>query len=130
MADASHYPDSIGEIKPEQLSVGLTAQQAKLLAFIQECFDTCGMAPSFEEMKEALGLNSKSGIHRLILALERRGHIARGRGQARALSVTTKTDTITTRRALEVVLSRCRLNTEAEASLKYLLAAECSRCVV
>lgn len=127
MAANSPYPDSIREIKPEQFAHGLTMQQAKLLGYIRECFDICGMAPSFEEMKEAMGLASKSGIHRLITALEQRGHIERIPASARAMRLRTANDTVTTRRALEIILSRCKLNPEAELSLKYLLAGECQR---
>lgn len=127
MANNSVYRDSMREIKPEQFAISLTAQQARLLAFIRECFDTCGMAPSFDEMREALGLSSKSGVHRLVVALEARGHIKRLRHSARAIHLCTENDTVSTRRALEIVLSRCKLNTEAELSLKYLLAGECQR---
>src|SRR3546814_13406974 len=55
----------------------LTAKQHELLHFIQQRLDTSGISPSFEEMKEALGLKSKSGIHRLISALEERGFLRR-----------------------------------------------------
>ncbi len=54
----------------------LTAKQHELLHFIQERLDASGISPSFEEMKEALGLKSKSGIHRLISALEERGFLS------------------------------------------------------
>lgn len=65
----------------------LTAKQHELLHFIQERLDTIGISPSFEEMKEALGLKSKSGIHRLISALEERGFLRRLPNRARALEV-------------------------------------------
>ncbi len=65
----------------------LTAKQHELLHFIQERLDTSGISPSFEEMKEALGLKSKSGIHRLISALEERGFLRRLPNRARALEV-------------------------------------------
>src|SRR3546814_9003445 len=55
----------------------LTAKQHELLHFIQQRLDASGISPSFEEMKEALGLKSKSGIHRLISALEERGFLRR-----------------------------------------------------
>lgn len=65
----------------------LTAKQHELLHFIQERLDANGISPSFEEMKEALGLKSKSGIHRLISALEERGFLRRLPNRARALEV-------------------------------------------
>lgn len=65
----------------------LTAKQHELLHFIQQKLDAGGISPSFEEMKEALGLKSKSGIHRLISALEERGFLRRLPNRARALEV-------------------------------------------
>ncbi len=65
----------------------LTAKQHELLHFIQQKLDASGISPSFEEMKEALGLKSKSGIHRLIRALEERGFLRRLPNRARALEV-------------------------------------------
>lgn len=65
----------------------LTAKQHELLRFIQLRLDEGGISPSFEEMKEALGLKSKSGIHRLINALEERGFLRRLPNRARALEV-------------------------------------------
>lgn len=66
----------------------LTAKQHELLIFIQHRLDANGISPSFEEMKDALGLKSKSGIHRLISALEERGFLRRLPNRARALEVT------------------------------------------
>ncbi|MEE4539286.1 MAG: transcriptional repressor LexA [Erythrobacter sp.] len=65
----------------------LTAKQHELIRFIQERLDTTGISPSFEEMKDALDLKSKSGVHRLISALEERGFIRRLPNRARALEV-------------------------------------------
>jgi repressor LexA len=65
----------------------LTPKQQELLSFIQNRLDEGGVSPSFEEMKEALDLRSKSGIHRLINALEERGFIRRLPNRARALEV-------------------------------------------
>lgn len=65
----------------------LTAKQHELLHFIQQRLDASGISPSFEEMKEALGLKSKSGIHRLISALEERGFLRRLPNRARALEI-------------------------------------------
>ena len=65
----------------------LTRKQHELLLFIRERLDQSGVSPSFEEMKEALELKSKSGVHRLISALEERGFIRRLANRARALEV-------------------------------------------
>lgn len=65
----------------------LTRKQKDLLLFIHERMSTGDIAPSFEEMKEALGLKSKSGIHRLIGALVERGYLERLPNRARALQV-------------------------------------------
>jgi repressor LexA len=65
----------------------LTKKQYDLLLFINERMNTTGVPPSFEEMKDALDLKSKSGIHRLITALEERGFIRRLPNRARALEV-------------------------------------------
>jgi repressor LexA len=65
----------------------LTKKQSELLRFINERLKETGVPPSFDEMKEALDLRSKSGIHRLIIALEERGFIRRLPNRARALEV-------------------------------------------
>lgn len=65
----------------------LTAKQHELIRFIQHRLEETGVSPSFEEMKEALDLKSKSGVHRLISALEERGFIRRLPNRARALEV-------------------------------------------
>ena len=65
----------------------LTRKQYELLVFINRRLSDGGVSPSFEEMKEALGLKSKSGIHRLISGLEERGFIRRLPHRARALEV-------------------------------------------
>jgi len=65
----------------------LTNKQFELLNFIHHRLEDKGVSPSFEEMKEALDLKSKSGIHRLINALEERGFIRRLPNRARALEV-------------------------------------------
>ena len=65
----------------------LTSKQKELLLFINERIKETGVSPSFDEMKEALNLASKSGIHRLITALEERGFIRRLAHRARALEV-------------------------------------------
>ncbi len=65
----------------------LTRKQHELLMFIHERIRESGVSPSFDEMKDALGLKSKSGIHRLITALEERGFIKRLAHRARALEI-------------------------------------------
>ena len=65
----------------------LTRKQHELLLFIDRHLRETGFSPSFEEMKAALDLKSKSGIHRLISALEERGFLARRHHRARALEV-------------------------------------------
>ena len=65
----------------------LTAKQRELLLFINERLKSSGISPSFDEMREALELKSKSGVHRLISALEERGFIRRLPNRARALEV-------------------------------------------
>ena len=65
----------------------LTPKQKELLAFIDTRLQETGVPPSFEEMKEALALQSKSGVHRLIMALEERGFIRRRPHRARAIEV-------------------------------------------
>lgn len=65
----------------------LTRKQLDLLRFIQSRMQECGVPPSFDEMKDALDLKSKSGIHRLITALEERGFLRRLPNRARAIEV-------------------------------------------
>src|ERR1700730_12939410 len=65
----------------------LTRKQFELLRFIHERLKEAGVPPSFDEMKDALDLRSKSGIHRLITALEERGFIRRLPNRARAIEV-------------------------------------------
>ena len=65
----------------------LTRKQSELLRFIHERLKETGVPPSFDEMKDALFLRSKSGIHRLIIALEERGFIRRLPNRARAIEV-------------------------------------------
>ena len=73
----------------------LTAKQHELLLFIQRKLEETGISPSFEEMKDALDLKSKSGVHRLISALEERGFIRRLPNRARALEVTRQPEDVT-----------------------------------
>ena len=75
----------------------LTRKQHELLVYIDRHLKQTGFSPSFEEMKEALQLKSKSGIHRLISALEERGFIGRRHHRARALEVLRLPEDSTTR---------------------------------
>ena len=72
----------------------LTKRQQQLLLFIHERTSRDGVSPSFDEMKEGLGLQSKSGIHRLITTLEERGFIRRLPNKARALEVIRLPETV------------------------------------
>ncbi len=70
------------------MSVSLTRKQHELLTFIKSYVrQNNGVAPSFEEMQRALGLSSKSGVHRLMDALEERGHVKRSRYRHRSLEL-------------------------------------------
>jgi len=75
----------------------LTRKQHELLTFIDRHLKSTGFSPSFEEMKEALQLKSKSGIHRLISALEERGFLRRRHHRARALEVVRLPDDVAAR---------------------------------
>lgn len=79
----------------------LTRKQHELLIFIDQHLRTTGFSPSFEEMKDALTLKSKSGIHRLITALEERGFLRRRAHRARALEVIRLPETMMARRSAE-----------------------------
>lgn len=78
-----------GQGLPAELGTAqmLTRKQYELLRFINERLKEAGVPPSFDEMKDALDLRSKSGIHRLITALEERGFIRRLANRARAIEV-------------------------------------------
>ena len=73
----------------------LTRKQHELIRFIQDRLEETGISPSFEEMKDALDLRSKSGVHRLISALEERGFIRRLPNRARALEVMRQPEDVT-----------------------------------
>lgn len=79
----------------------LTRKQHELLIFIDKHLRQTGFSPSFEEMKEALKLKSKSGIHRLITALEERGFLRRRAHRARALEVIRLPENLAPRRTAE-----------------------------
>ncbi|MEZ0304363.1 MAG: transcriptional repressor LexA [Hyphomicrobiaceae bacterium] len=73
----------------------LTTKQKELLVFINARLQETGVPPSFDEMKEALSLQSKSGVHRLIIALEERGFIRRLPHRARAIEIIKLPDAMT-----------------------------------
>ncbi|MBV8688215.1 MAG: transcriptional repressor LexA [Alphaproteobacteria bacterium] len=72
----------------------LTRKQSELLTYIRDRLAESGVSPSFEEMKDALALKSKSGVHRLISALEERGFIRRLPNRARALEIVKMPDSV------------------------------------
>ncbi|MFN3863059.1 MAG: transcriptional repressor LexA [Erythrobacter sp.] len=82
----------------------LTAKQHELIRFIQQRLEETGISPSFEEMKEALDLKSKSGVHRLISALEERGFLRRLPNRARALEVVRQPEDVTPSRGASNVV--------------------------
>src|SRR6201987_4418827 len=101
----------------------LTRKQYELLRFISERLKESGVPPSFDEMKDALDLRSKSGIHRLITALEERGFIRRLPNRARAIEVIKLPEPVSqgvggrrgfTPSVIEGDLGRVRANSEDE----------------
>ena len=86
----------------------LTRKQVELLSLINERMQADGVAPSFDEMKDALNLRSKSGIHRLITALEERGFIRRLPHRARAIEVLKLPDKMARSEPLSVVQGGAR----------------------
>jgi repressor LexA len=108
----------------------LTRKQMELLRFIHERLTEAGVPPSFDEMKDALDLKSKSGIHRLILALEERGFIRRLPNRARAIEVLRVPDQQAPRpgrqrfspNVIEGDLGRVRAPREAEPDLPRTVA--------
>ena len=105
----------------------LTRKQFELLRFVHERLKETGIPPSFDEMKDALDLRSKSGIHRLITALEERGFIRRLPNRARAIEVIKLPDSVAhgigagrsrgfTPSVIEGNLGRVRTGSEDEGS--------------
>jgi repressor LexA len=86
----------------------LTRKQQELLTFIDDRLRSDGVSPSFEEMKEALQLRSKSGVHRLINALEERRFIRRLPNRARALEVLQLPEALRAKPALKLVTTPAR----------------------
>lgn len=71
--------------------MNITKKRADLLEFIRAYTQEKGISPSFDEMKEGIGIKSKSGVHRLLTSLVERGHLARTNYRARALFVIEQT---------------------------------------
>jgi repressor LexA len=86
--------DPFFEGRPTGRNQMLTRKQFELLRFVHERLTETGVPPSFDEMKDALDLRSKSGIHRLITALEERGFIRRLPNRARAIEVIKLPDSV------------------------------------
>jgi repressor LexA len=84
----------------------LTRKQYELLMYIDHHLKQTGFSPSFEEMKDALTLKSKSGIHRLISALEERGFLGRRHHRARALEVLRLPENLSTHADAEVAFAQ------------------------
>jgi repressor LexA len=97
----------------------LTSKQRELLLFIDKRLGENGISPSFDEMREALDLKSKSGVHRLISALEERGFIRRLPNRARALEVVKRPEA---RPTAEVVQLRPVAPVAANDTIELLLA--------
>ena len=106
----------------------LTRKQHELLTFIQARLEDSGISPSFEEMKDALDLKSKSGVHRLISALEERGFIRRLPNRARALEVLRQPDSSVLRPATRAAASSNLANSNpASSALQAAMRAQPSR---
>lgn len=101
----------------------LTRKQHELLLFIQSRLESSGISPSFEEMKEALELKSKSGVHRLISALEERGFIRRLPNRARALEILRQADDVSSKPAAPRSSSAAKSPTPPNASQSVTPAA-------
>ena len=71
--------------KPALSKLGMTRRQAELLEFVRDYYNANGVMPSYDEMRDGVGLRSKSGIHRLVLGLEERGHLFRLPNRARSI---------------------------------------------
>ena len=92
----------------------LTKKQLELLSFIHARVSETGVPPSFDEMKDALALASKSGIHRLVSALEERGYIRRLPNRARAVEIVRMPDVIPARKAFAPKVIEGGRGTQAE----------------
>lgn len=103
--------------------VGLTPRMRSLLHFIESyAAENMGVMPSFDNMREAMGLRSKSGVHRLVCSLEARGYLTRRKAAARAMALSPK-DRVTVTDALMVVLSECVLSQKSRNELSGILSS-------
>ncbi len=101
----------------------LTRKQQELLTFIDTRLRADGVSPSFEEMKDALQLRSKSGVHRLINALEERSFIRRLPNRARALEVLQMPEALRTKPALKLVPPSAGSPSGARPPVQAMIAA-------
>ena len=101
----------------------LTRKQLDLLNYINKHLNKDGIPPSFDEMKEALDLRSKSGIHRLITALEERGFIRRLAHRARAIEIVKLPDSLGTNNKVAELNANFSKNSsnKLETDTKYLV---------
>lgn len=83
----SHSHVDTQKTLPVFSQLGLTSKQAELLTYIRDFINDNGISPSFDEMRDYLGLQSKSGISRIVCALEERGHIFRLPNRARCIMI-------------------------------------------
>ena len=98
---------------------GLTDRERQLLDFITGHATSGTRMPSFEEMAAHLGVKAKSHVHRIIVSLERKGHVKRIPGHARAIRI----DGVTTKSAIEHVLANCELSFAARVELHRAMRA-------
>lgn len=84
-------PDLAREIARQLKPISLTERQAELLAFIKIFRDRHGCTPTISEMRDGLKMSARSGIHRLVLGLEERGHIRRIPHRARCITLVEET---------------------------------------
>jgi len=99
---------------------GLTQKQLDLARFIAERIKRTGVSPSYDEMKAALGLESKSGIHRLVDALEKRGMIRRRPNMARSINMTDAYRSSVAATDLDLLIERVGIKSATEMMENYL----------
>ena len=115
---ATYYPQ-------RRAKQGLTPKLRSLLHFIESyAAENMGVMPSYDNMRESMGLKSKSGVHRMVKSLEYRGHISAPR-KARGISLTPKSG-LTVTDALSLVLSDVKLSPVARQELERVLTEKTS----
>jgi SOS-response transcriptional repressor LexA len=97
-----------------------TAREHQLLQYLRSYYGERGIMPTYPEMMAFMGVRSKSGIHRMIDGLIKRGHVTRMPASARGLRL--KGSDVSTAEAICAVIDRCRLSEHALAELRGLLA--------